>query len=127
MKQIHSDEAPAAIGPYAQAISCDGWLYTSGQVALRADGTFVEGDIEAQTTQVFQNLRAVLAAAGAGFADVVKATVFLADLGDFARMNAIYEANFGLHKPARSTVQVARLPRDAKVEIELVARPRAER
>jgi 2-iminobutanoate/2-iminopropanoate deaminase len=122
MKTIHSDNAPAAIGPYAQAIEADGWVYTSGQVALKPDGSFVDGDIDAQTTQVFQNLDAVLKAAGVTFANVVKTTVFLSDFNDFARMNAIFEKNFGSHKPARSTVQVARLPRDARVEIELVAR-----
>jgi 2-iminobutanoate/2-iminopropanoate deaminase len=122
MKTIHTDSAPAAIGPYAQAIEADGWVFTSGQVALKADGSFADGDIDVQTTQVFQNLEAVLKAAGVSFANVVKTTVFLADFNDFARMNAIFEKYFGGHKPARSTVQVARLPRDAKVEIELVAR-----
>jgi 2-iminobutanoate/2-iminopropanoate deaminase len=122
MKTIHSDNAPAAICPYAQAIETDGWVFTSGQVALKPDGSFIDGDIEAQTAQVFQNLDAVLKAAGVTFANVVKTTVFLSDFNDFARMNAVFEKNFGSHKPARSTVQVARLPRDAKVEIEMVAR-----
>lgn len=122
MKSIHSDNAPAAIGPYAQAIEADGWVFTSGQVALKPDGSFNDGDIEVQTTQVFQNLEAVLKAAGVGFANVVKTTVFLSDFNDFARMNAIFEKFFAGHKPARSTVQVARLPRDARVEIEMVAR-----
>ncbi|GIL37964.1 RidA family protein [Roseiterribacter gracilis] len=121
MKSIHTDKAPAAVGPYAQAIEAGGWVYTAGQVALKPDGSFLDGDIEVQTTQVFQNLDAVLHAAGVTFANVVKTTVFLSDFNDFARMNAIFEKAFAGHKPARSTVQVARLPKDAKVEIELVA------
>jgi len=100
----------------------DGWIYTSGQLPMTAAGEMVGGDIEAQTEQVFRNLQAVLAAAGASLAQVVKATVFVKDLNDFARLNAVYDRTFGGHKPARSTVEVARLPRDARVEIEVVAR-----
>ena len=122
MKTIHTDSAPAAIGPYAQAIEADGWVFTSGQIALKPDGSFNDGDIDVQTRQVFQNLEAVLKAAGTTFSNVVKTTVFLADFNDFARMNAIFEKYFAGHKPARSTIQAARLPRDAKVEIEVVAR-----
>lgn len=121
-KTIHSDNAPKAIGPYSQAMMADGWIYTSGQLPMTAAGDMVEGDIEAQTEQVFRNLQAVLAAAGASLAQVVKATVFVKDLNDFARLNAVYDRAFGGHKPARSTVEVARLPRDALVEIEVVAR-----
>lgn len=122
MTIVHSNDAPAAIGPYSQAIAIDGWLFTSGQIALTPAGTLAEGGIEAQTEQVFQNLRAILAAAGTSLANVVKTTVFVKDLNDFSRLNAVYEKAFGDHKPARSTVEVARLPRDVLVEIELIAR-----
>jgi 2-iminobutanoate/2-iminopropanoate deaminase len=122
MTIVQTDNAPKAIGPYSQAMMADGWIYTSGQLPMTAAGDMVEGDIEAQTEQVFRNLQAVLAAAGASLAQVVKATVFVKDLNDFARLNAVYDRAFGGHKPARSTVEVARLPRDALVEIEVVAR-----
>jgi 2-iminobutanoate/2-iminopropanoate deaminase len=119
----HSDAAPAAIGPYSQAVSVGGFLFTSGQVALDPrSGELVAGGFEAEARQVFANLAAVLAAAGCGFADVVRATVYLADLADFPALNAIYAEIFAGHKPARSTVQVAALPKGARVEIDLVAR-----
>lgn len=122
MKIIDTAAAPKAIGPYAQAVLIDGWLFSSGQIPLTADGQLAGADIEAQTEQVFDNLEAVLAAAGASLAQVVKATVFVKDLEDFARLNSVYARRFGAHTPARSTVEVARLPRDVKVEIEVVAR-----
>ncbi len=122
MKIIDTAAAPKAIGPYAQAVLIDGWLFSSGQIPLTADGQLAGPDIEAQTGQVFDNLEAVLAAAGASLAQVVKATVFVKDLEDFARLNSVYARRFGAHTPARSTVEVARLPRDVKVEIEVVAR-----
>ena len=123
MEFHHTDGAPRAIGPYSQAVSVDGWLYTSGQVALDpATGELVPGDFATQARRVFANLRAVLASAGCTFADVVKATVFLADLGDFKELNEIYAEAMGSHRPARSTFQVAGLPKGARVEIELVAR-----
>lgn len=122
MKIIDTAAAPKAIGPYAQAVLIDGWLFSSGQIPLTADGQLAGPDIEAQTDQVFDNLEAVLAAAGASLAQVVKATVFVKDLEDFARLNSVYARRFGTHTPARSTVEVARLPRDVKVEIEVVAR-----
>lgn len=122
MKIIDTAAAPKAIGPYAQAVLIDGWLFSSGQIPLTADGQLAGPDIEAQTEQVFDNLEAVLAAAGASLAQVVKATVFVKDLEDFARLNSVYARRFGTHTPARSTVEVARLPRDVKVEIEVVAR-----
>lgn len=122
MRVISTNEAPAAIGPYVQAIVADGWLFTSGQIPLTAAGQLAGSEIESQTEQVFDNLAAVLAAAGASLTQVVKTTVFVQDLNDFARLNAVYERRFGSHKPARSTVQVARLPRDVLVEIEVVAR-----
>jgi 2-iminobutanoate/2-iminopropanoate deaminase len=119
----HSDAAPAAIGPYSQAISVDGWVYTSGQIGLDpASGQLVAGGFEEQARQVLANLRAVLASAGCGFRDVVKATVFLADLADFPRLNALYAEVMGDHRPARSTVQAAALPKGALVEVDLVAR-----
>jgi len=120
MKQIQTPHAPAAIGPYSQAIQVGSMLFTSGQIPLRADGSLVEGDIETQTRQVFDNLRAVIEAAGGALSQVVKTTVFLKDMQDFASMNGVYEAAFGDHRPARSAVQVARLPRDVLVEIEAI-------
>jgi 2-iminobutanoate/2-iminopropanoate deaminase len=122
MRVIDTNAAPKAIGPYSQAIIVDGWLYSSGQIPLRPDGELSARGIEEQTEQVFDNLVAVLREAGATLNDVVKTTVFIQDLNDFARLNAVYERRFGAHKPARSTVQVARLPRDALVEIEVVCR-----
>ena len=120
---IATDHAPAAIGPYSQAVSHAGILYTSGQVAIDpATGELVPGGFEAQAEQVFRNLRQVLASAGAGFPDVLKATVYLASMADFPTLNRIYTAAFGDHKPARSTVQAAALPKNALVEIDLVAR-----
>ncbi len=122
MQVVNSAKAPAAIGPYSQAIVQDGWIYTSGAIPLTADGALVAGGIEEQTTQVLANLAAILAEAGASLDCVVKTTVFVQDLGDFAKLNAVYEKIFNGHKPARSTVQVARLPRDVLVEIEAVAK-----
>jgi len=124
MIQPHAtDQAPAAIGPYAQAVSVGGFLYTSGQIALDpASGQLVAGGFEAEARQVLANLRAVLASAGCTFADVVKATVYVVDLGDFPRLNALYGEAMGDHRPARSTVQVAALPKGGLVEIDLVAR-----
>jgi 2-iminobutanoate/2-iminopropanoate deaminase len=119
----HSDGAPRAIGPYSQAVSADGWIFTSGQVGLDpATGELVPGGFEAQARRVFENLGAVLAAAGCSFGDVVRATVYLADMADFATLNGIYAEAFGDHRPARSTVQAAALPKGARVEIDLVAR-----
>ncbi|GAA4706784.1 RidA family protein [Brevibacillus fulvus] len=118
---IATEQAPAAIGPYSQATKVGPFLFTSGQIPLRADGSLVEGDIEAQTHQVFQNLQAILAEAGGSLSQVVKATVFIKDMNDFARLNEIYGQYFGSHQPARSTVEVARLPKDVKVEIEIIA------
>ena len=122
MNIIQTERAPQAIGPYSQATVVDRWLFTSGQIPLTPAGELVTGDIEAQTEQVFRNLEAVLAAAGASLADVVKTTVFVKNLNDFARLNAVYERHFGAHKPARSTVEVARLPREVLVEIEAICR-----
>lgn len=118
---INTTAAPAAIGPYSQAVRAGDFVYTSGQIGLDPlSGKLVEG-IEAQTHQVLANLRAVLGAAGAGFADVLKTTIFLVDMADFQTVNVIYAAEFAADSPARSTVQVAALPRHALVEIEVVA------
>lgn len=123
MKQVVSTtNAPAAIGPYSQAIRANGLLFVSGQVALDpASGQVVGSDIRAQTEQVLKNLGAVLEAAGSSLAAVVKATVFLADLDDFVAMNEVYARFFSQEPPARATVEVARLPRDVKVEIDVIA------
>lgn len=123
---ISTDQAPAAIGPYSQAIKLGGLLFTSGQIPLDASGQLVDGGIEEQAHQVFRNLEAVLAAAGATFQDVVKATVFMKDMNQFATVNGIYSSYFGDHKPARSAVEVARLPRDVLVEIEVIASTNVE-
>ncbi len=123
MQFLHTESAPKAIGPYSQAVALDGWLYTSGQVAIDpATGELVEGGFEAQAQRVFENLRQVLASAGCNFQDVVKATVYVIDLGNFPKLNAIYAEIMGEHRPARSTVQVSALPKGAMVEIDLVAK-----
>lgn len=120
MNVIQTNNAPEAIGPYSQAVVAGDMLYTSGQIALRPDGSLNDGDIEVQTKQVFANLQAIITQAGATMSQVVKTTVFLKNLDDFVKMNAIYAEMFGAHKPARSTVQVAKLPRDVLVEIEAI-------
>lgn len=123
MHYHHSDDAPAAIGPYSQAVEVDGYLYTSGQIPIDpTTGEMVEGDFAAQARCVLENLRAVLAAAGCEFRQVVKATVYLTDLADFPELNTLYAEAMGTHRPARSTVQVAALPKGARIEIDLVAR-----
>jgi 2-iminobutanoate/2-iminopropanoate deaminase len=122
---VSTKEAPAAIGPYSQAVRVGSFLYTSGQVALDpASGALVAGDVAEQTVRVIENLKAVLAAAGANLTQVVKTTVFLKNIGDFAAMNEVYGRYFAAEDvipPARSTVEVARLPKDALVEIEIIA------
>ena len=119
---IGSDGAPQAIGPYSPAVRAGQWLFVSGQVALDpATGTMVEGDVRAQTRRVMDNLGALLKAAGLDFSDAVRTTVFLADMNDFAAMNEVYGTYLSSPYPARATVQVARLPRDARVEIDLIA------
>ncbi|MED0684763.1 RidA family protein [Bacillus altitudinis] len=120
-KVVQTKNAPAAIGPYSQGIIVNNMLYSSGQIPLTPAGDFVNGDIKEQTHQVFHNLKAVLEAAGASFETVVKATVFIKDMEQFAEVNEVYGEYFHTHKPARSCVEVARLPKDALVEIEVVA------
>lgn len=121
LEAIATNQAPAAIGPYSQAMKLGDLLFTSGQIPLTAQGELVEGGVEEQTHQVFSNLKAVLAEAGSSLDKVIKATVFIKDMNQFSQINAIYESYFGNHKPARSCVEVARLPKDVLVEIELIA------
>jgi 2-iminobutanoate/2-iminopropanoate deaminase len=122
MESIQTGHAPQAIGPYSQAIKANGFIFASGQIPLDPDTMrIVEGGIEEQTARVLDNLKAVLEAAGSSLDHVVKTTVYLADMNEFAAMNEIYARYFGATKPARATVQVARLPRDVKVEIDVVA------
>lgn len=118
---VETPQAPAAIGPYSQAVHTDNLVFCSGQIPLRADMSLEDGDVAAQTRQVLTNLSAVLSAAGSSLAHVVKTTVFLHDMNDFAAMNAVYGEFFTSEQPARSTIQVARLPRDVRVEIEAIA------
>ncbi len=121
-KIISTDTAPKAVGPYSQAIAAGNFLFVSGQLPLHPQsGEIVGNDITAQTRQSMENIKAVLAAAGASLADVVKTTVFLQNMGDFTRMNEVYQQYFGDGAPARSTVEVAKLPRNALVEIESIA------
>ena len=122
MDIINSDQAPKAIGPYSQAVRVGNVIYTSGQIGLDpATGSLVEGDFAAQVRRVFENMKAVLAAAGISFSNVIKATVYVTDLANFATLNEIYASYFGDTKPARSTVGVAQLPKGALVEIDLIA------
>jgi 2-iminobutanoate/2-iminopropanoate deaminase len=117
---ISTTKAPAAIGPYSQAMRIGNLVFTSGQIPLDTSGNLVEGGIEEQTKQVLKNLTAIAESVGATLADTVKATVFLKDMNQFAAFNAIFAEAFGSHKPARSTIEVARLPRDVLIEIELI-------
>lgn len=122
LRTVHTPQAPAAIGPYAQAIVANGMLFTAGQIALDpATMQVVEGDVVAQAEQVMRNLTAVLTEAGAAWGTVVKTTIFLADMADFQRVNEVYARHLGESRPARSTVAVSGLPRDVRVEIEVVA------
>ena len=122
MRIIATDAAPKAIGPYSQATATDRFVFTAGQVALDPkSGDLVGRTTAEQTEQVFANLKAVLAAAGTSLAQVVKTTVYLADMADFAQMNEVYAKHFGAHKPARSTTQAAGLPKAARVEIDVIA------
>ena len=121
MKVVQTNQAPAAIGPYSQGIVINNLFYSSGQIPLTAEGVMINGDVKEQTHQVFKNLQAVLAEAGASLETVVKATVFIKNMDEFAAVNEVYGEYFSTHKPARSCVEVARLPKDALVEIEVVA------
>ncbi len=121
MKFISTKEAPQAIGPYSQAVVVNGLVYTSGQIGLLPDGELVSDDVEGQTHQVMKNLFYVLEAANAHFNDVIKTTIFLEDMHDFDKVNAIYAHYFGEHKPVRSTVAVRSLPKNVKIEIDCIA------
>lgn len=126
MKQISTDNAPQAIGPYSQAMVANGVIYTSGQIAMDEKGVVVADDIVNQTHQVMKNLFYVLEAANAHFNDVIKTTIFLADMDDFAQVNEVYAHHFGQHKPARSTVAVKTLPKNVLIEIECIALANAD-
>lgn len=122
MKPISSPDAPAAIGPYSQAIRANGFVFLSGQIPLDPKTQqVIEGDVAAQTERVLENLKGVVEAAGSSLHHVVKTTVFLADMNDFAAMNEVYARYFTAHPPARSTVEVSRLPKNVRVEIDLIA------
>ncbi|GKU85022.1 RidA family protein [Niallia sp. NCCP-28] len=121
MKVVQTNAAPQAIGPYSQGIIVNNMFYSSGQIPLTAEGILVDGDVQAQAHQVFKNLHAVLEAANASFETVVKATVFIKDMADFSAINEVYGEYFQTHKPARSCVEVARLPKDVLLEIEVIA------
>lgn len=121
METIKTDKAPAAIGPYSQAVKSGNLVFCSGQIALKPDGSLVEGGIEAQVEQIMENLMAVLETAGSALNKVLKTTVYLTDINDFAAMNEVYGRYFTDHKPARATVEVSRLPKGVKVEIDCVA------
>jgi 2-iminobutanoate/2-iminopropanoate deaminase len=121
MKVVQTQNAPAAIGPYSQGIVVNNIFYSSGQIPLTSEGQLVTGDIKDQTHQVFKNLQALLETAGASFETVIKATVFIKNMDDFAAINEVYGQYFNSHKPARSCVEVAKLPKDALIEIEVIA------
>jgi len=128
-QRIHTEQAPRPVGPYSQAVAVDGWLYVAGQVPIDpATGNWVKGDIAAQTERVLQNVRAILVAAGGGLQDVVKTTVYMADLGEFAAMNDVYARYFNdACPPARATIEAKNLPGGAKLEMEAIARVGARR
>lgn len=121
MKTIITNNAPQAIGPYSQGKIVGNLIFTSGQIALNPNGEFINGDVSIQSVQVLENLKAILENAESGLNDVIKTTVFLSDMNDFEAMNAVYARYFNEHKPARSTIAVKTLPKNAKVEIECIA------
>lgn len=121
MKAIHTNNAPEAIGPYSQGIVVDNLFFSSGQIPLTADGKLVDGDIQAQTEQVFKNVIEILKEAGSSLESVIKTTVFIKNMDDFGKMNDIYATYFQDHKPARSCVEVSRLPKDVLIEMEVIA------
>lgn len=121
MKRIATEKTPAAIGPYSQGYEVNGMVFTSGQLPINMENGVLEEEIKAATLASLSNVKAILEAAGLGVDDIVKTTVFLRDMNDFAEMNGMYQEFFGTHAPARSTVQVAKLPKDAIVEIEAIA------
>lgn len=120
-KVLYSDKAPEPIGSYSQAIQLDNLIFTSGQIALNRDGKLIGDDIKTQTRQALENLKNILEENGSGLDCVIKSTIYLANIEDFVSMNEVYSEFFSESKPARSTVEVSRLPKDAKIEIELIA------
>lgn len=122
MKIYSTKKAPEAVGPYSQAVSSNGFLYTSGQIPMKTEGTIIEGEIEEQTHQVFKNLIATLDSASLKLNDVIKVNIFISNMDEFSRINSVYSEYFTDHKPARSCVEVARLPLDVKIELEVIAR-----
>lgn len=126
MKFVSTTEAPAAIGPYSQAVVANGFIYTSGQIPMDEKGVIVAEDVVNQAHQVLKNLFYVLEAAGAHFNDVIKTTIFLTDMDDFDKVNTVYSHYFGHHKPARSTIAVKTLPKNVKIEIECIALANAD-
>lgn len=121
MEFLHTNKAPAAIGPYSQAVKVNGMLYTSGQIALTPSGEMIENDIKKQTVQIFENLKAILEESGGSFSDVVKVGIFLTDMNDFGIVNTIMAEVFGSHKPVRSTIAVKTLPKNAMLEMDIIA------
>ncbi len=121
MEFLHTNKAPAAIGPYSQAVKVNGMLFTSGQIALTPSGEMIENDVKKQTVQIFENLKAILEEAGGTFNDVVKVGIFLTDMNDFGIVNSIMSEVFGDHKPVRSTVAVKTLPKNALLEMDIIA------
>ncbi|WP_269747558.1 MULTISPECIES: RidA family protein [Thermoactinomyces] len=122
MKKVQTEKAPQAIGPYSQAVVTGEWIFTSGQIPLTPEGELVGGGIEEQTRQVLENVKSVLEAAGSGLEQVVKTTIFLKDMNQFQTVNEIYGGYFKEHQPARSCVEVSRLPKDVLIEIEVIAK-----
>ncbi|MFZ9659216.1 MAG: RidA family protein [Arcobacteraceae bacterium] len=121
MEFLHTNKAPAAIGPYSQAVKVNGMLYTSGQIALTPSGEMIENDIKKQTIQIFENLKAILDASNSSFNDVIKVGIFLTDMNDFGIVNVIMTEVFGDHKPVRSTIAVKTLPKNAMLEMDIIA------
>jgi 2-iminobutanoate/2-iminopropanoate deaminase len=121
MEFLHTDNAPAAIGPYSQAVKVNGLLYTSGQIALSPEGVMCENDIKKQTRQIFSNIKAILEDNGSSLEQVIKVNIFLTDMNDFGIVNVIMAEVFGDHKPVRSTIQVAGLPKNAMIEMDIIA------
>jgi 2-iminobutanoate/2-iminopropanoate deaminase len=122
MEFLHTDRAPAAIGPYSQAVNVNGFLYSSGQIALTAEGKMLENDIKKQTRQIFANLRAILEDNGGSIESIIKINIFLTDMNDFGIVNVLMAEEFGDHKPVRSTVEVAGLPKNARIEMDIIAK-----
>ncbi|BBK29152.1 RidA family protein [Staphylococcus arlettae] len=122
MNVINTKQAPEALGPYSHATEINGFIFTSGQIPLNTKGEIVSEDVQVQTKQVFENLKVVLDAAGSDLESVIKATIFIKDMNEFQQINEVYGEYFSSHQPARSCVEVARLPKDVKVEIELIAK-----